>query len=194
MTADQGPRRMFRTGALACALAAVAAVAVVDLAVAEVRPVGSESMKPALRPGERMVVAKVGHDRWALPRGTVVVFDAADLWARSDDPEGTVFVKRIVGLGGERVTCCTAQGALLINGEPLDEPYLDGVRSDQFAFDVEVQAGHYWLMGDNRAHSSDARMHLGDPGGGNVPASRIIGTVEGVIWPPAAVRRTEGTR
>jgi signal peptidase I len=190
--ADEGPRRMIRTGVLAVA-GGVLAVVLVHVTVAEVRAVGSDSMTPALAPGERIVVAKAGVPRWDLGPGSLVVFDAADLWARPDDPAGTVFVKRIVGVGGDRITCCTPDGQLTRNGQPLDEPYLAGARSDQQAFDVIVPEGHYWLLGDNRSASADSREHLGDPGGGNVPASRIIGTVEAVVWPPGSMRRVEGS-
>ena len=108
-------------------------------------------------------------------------------------PQGTVFVKRVIGVGGDRITCCTQDGQLTRNGQPLTEPYLAGARSDQQAFDVIVAPDHYWLLGDNRAVSADSRAHLGDPGGGNVPASRIIGTVEAVVWPPGSMRRVEGS-
>jgi signal peptidase I len=183
---------MIRAGALV-AVAGVAAVLLANATVAEVRAVQSDSMEPTLAPGERVLVGKVGVDRWTLGPGTVVVLDGRDLWTSGDDPDGSVFVKRIVGVGGDRLTCCTDQGALLRNGVALDEPYLAGARSDQQSFDVVVPADHYWLMGDNRASSADSRAHLGDPGGGMIPASRIIGPVEAVIWPPGSVRRLEGS-
>ncbi len=188
----EGPHRRIRLGALGVAAGAVVLVLGVHALVAEVRTVGSGSMAPALEPGERVLVAKTGFDRWALPPGTVVLFDAADLWAARDDPAGTVFVKRVVGVGGDRIACCQ-DGRLLRNGEPLDESHVMGRPTDQVRFDIEVPAGHYWLLGDDRADSADAREHLGDPGGGNVPASRIIGTVEAVVWPLASMRQVEGS-
>jgi signal peptidase I len=170
----------------------VLGVLLVDSVVAEVRTVGSDSMRPTLAAHERIVVAKAGVDTWSLGVGQVVVFDARDLWADPADPQGTVFVKRIVGVGGDRVACCDGAGRLLRNGTAVAEPYLEDPGRDEEQFDVLVQPGHYWLMGDNRADSSDSRAHLGDPGGGNVPASRIIGTVEAVVWPPGSTRRVEG--
>lgn len=183
---------MIRAGVLVV-VAGMLAVLLVHVFIAEVRAVDSDSMTPALVPGERILVAKAGVPRWDLQPGTLVVFDGADLWAQPEDPEGTVFVKRIIGVGGDRITCCTPDGRLTRNGQPLTEPYLDGAPSDQQAFDVIVAADHYWLQGDNRAASADSRAHLGDPGGGNVPASRIIGTVEAVVWPPGSIRRVEGS-
>lgn len=183
---------MIRAGALVAG-AAVLAVLLANATVAEVRAVDSDSMTPAIDMGERILVTKAGVPRWSLMPGTIVVFDGADLWAEPDDPAGSVFVKRVVGVGGDRVACCTPTGQLTRNGIALDEPYLADARSDQQAFDVVVPADHYWLLGDNRDESADSRAHLGDPGGGNVPASRIIGTVEAVVWPPEAVRRVKGS-
>ena len=163
-------------------------VLVLDATVAEVRTVSSSSMAPTLVPGERLLVRKAGVDREHLPVGQVVVVDAADLWTTRDDPAGTVFVKRIVGVGGDRITCCDDAGRILRNGAPV--PEFPGVTepSDQVEFDIEVPPNHYWLVGDNRAHSADSRAHLGDPGGGNVPASRIMGTVTAVVWPVGSLR------
>lgn len=187
----EGPHRGIRAGALGIAAAGALGVLALDALVAEVRTVGSDSMAATLAADERILVVKAGVDRWNLPRGQIVLFDAADLWASPDDPAGTVFVKRVIGVGGDRISCCDPAGRLLRDGQVLDEPYLAGAASDQVVFDVEVQPGHYWLMGDNRARSADSRAHLGDPGGGNVPASRIIGTVEAVVWPVAGARRVE---
>jgi signal peptidase I len=191
-TDDEGPRRLIRAGVLAVVAGAVG-VLLVQVLVAEVRTVDSDSMSPTLAPGERILVAKAGVPRWDLQPGTLVVFDAADLWAVPEDPQGTVFVKRVVGVGGDRITCCTPDGQLTRNSQPLPEAYLGGTPTDQQAFDVIVAPDHYWLLGDNRASSADSRAHLGDPGGGNVPASRIIGTVEAVVWPPGSMRRVEGS-
>jgi signal peptidase I len=191
VTATEGPRRKIRAGALVVA-ASVGAILIAHTTVAEVRAVQSDSMVPTMAAGERVLVVKAAVDRWDLGLGTVVVFDAADLWTDSQDPAGSVFVKRVVGVGGDRISCCTDDGLLIRNGQPLAEPYLDGARSDQQVFDIVVKPDHYWLLGDNRAGSADSRAHLGDPGGGNVPASRIIGPVEAVVWPPGSMRRLEG--
>lgn len=184
---------MTRPGALVVGAAVGLAVLLlgVDAFVAESRTVSSSSMAPTLSAGERIVVRKAGVDRWDVPRGTVVVVDAADLWAARGAPGGTVFVKRVIGIGGDHVRCCTPSGQLVRNGTPLVEPYVVG-GTDQVPFDVVVPEGHYWLMGDNRQESADARDHLGDPGGGSVPASRMIGSVVAVAWPPSQLRRMRG--
>ncbi len=180
-------------GALGVVAVGIGAVLLARAVVGEVRTVGSDSMAPALAAHERIAVSSWGLQRWDLPVGAVVLFDAADLWADPGDPAGTVFVKRVVGVGGDRIGCCDPAGRLLRNGHPLDEPYLAGARSDQVTFDVVVPEGHYWLLGDNRGDSADARAHLGDPGGGAIPASRIIGTVMAVVWPVGSARRVEGS-
>jgi signal peptidase I len=184
---------LVRTGALGVAAASVLTVLSLNAAVVEVRRIPSDSMSPTLQAGERVVVRKIGIDRDDLPLGALVVFDAADLWVPGDDPAGTVFVKRVVGLGGDRISCCDAAGRLLRNGAEL--PEFRGVTepSDQERFDIVVMPHHYWLVGDNRGESADSRAHLGDPGGGNVPASRIMGTVTAVVWPPGSLRTVGGS-
>ena len=72
-----------------------------------------------------------------------------------------------------------------MNDVPLEEQsylYPDDAASDE-AFDVIVPDGMLWLMGDHRSNSADSRAHLGDPGGGMVPESRVVGRVMNVLWP-----------
>src|SRR5207244_12238853 len=71
------------------------------------------------------------------------------------------------------------------NGVPLDEKdYLyPGNKPSEQPFSVTVPAGRLWVMGDHREMSSDSRAHLGDPGGGTVPESKVIGRAFVVIWP-----------
>ncbi|WP_432499619.1 signal peptidase I [Kineococcus gynurae] len=165
----------------------------------------SDSMDPTLRPGERVLVWRsLGDPAADLRRGDVVVFDGSGTFAPSPpEPTGLAalgaaigqglgfrpgeadFVKRVVGLPGDRISCCDAQGRLLVNGEPVDEPYLfaPGSPASATAFDIEVPAGRIWLMGDNREQSTDSRSHLGSPGGGTVAVDDVIGRVVLVTWP-----------
>ncbi len=168
--------------------------------------VPSASMEPTIRPGDRILVNKtVGADD--LRRGDVVVFDGTRSFAVADrSPEqadGLIgralggaaslfgvdlgeqdFVKRIVGLPGDRVVCCDPEGRLTVNGTPVQEDYLpEGTRPSDTTFDVTVPAGRLWLMGDNRSNSADSRAHLGDPGGGMVRTSDVVGRASATYWP-----------
>lgn len=165
----------------------------------------SGSMEPGLQIGDRVLVAKVGTG--PIERGQVVVFDGSGLFVPAPEPrapldallhatasavglapdDGTTFVKRVVGVGDDRVSCCDADGRLLVNGEPVDEQaYLfPGDAPSEDAFDVLVPQGMLWVMGDHRSASADSRAHLGSPGGGMVPESRVVGRVVAIAWPPA---------
>lgn len=88
-------------------------------------------------------------------------------------------VKRVIGLPGDTVVCCSTSGQLEVNGVPLNESYilvpegqLAAARSE---FAVTVPADSLWVMGDNRFNSQDSLAHIDEPSGGFVPLSRVVG-------------------
>ncbi len=85
-----------------------------------------------------------------------------DVVVFQDSVWGTVpMVKRVVGVGGDRVACCDREGRLTVDGRPVDEPYLHARGDDsQRAFEAtRVPAGKLFLLGDNRQASLDSRVH-----------------------------------
>ncbi|MFJ6236826.1 signal peptidase I [Streptomyces griseus] len=175
----------------------------------------SRSMEPTLKVGDRVLVNKLAYRSGDGPeRGDVVVFDGTGSFVREDpdanpltglfrgaasslgltEPADTDFVKRVVGVGGDRVVCCDTRGRLAVNGVTVDEPYLyPGDTASRVPFDILVPAGALWMMGDHRSRSSDSRDHLGSPGGGMVPVERVTGRVDWLGWPPARAGSLEGT-
>jgi signal peptidase I len=175
----------------------------------------SGSMEQTLMVNDRVSVNRLAYRLGEPRRGDVVVFDGAGTFAPESSepvasnpieafvtevgrtlgltpPPDTVFVKRLIGIGGDRVQCCDDAGRITVNGVPLDEPYLyPGDNPSEQAFDVVVPPEHMWFMGDHRSASADSRSHLGDPGGGMVPVDRAIGRVTYVIWPLGNVARVE---
>jgi signal peptidase I len=137
--------------------------------------VPTESMRPTVVPGDRVLAQKVsGSD---VHRGDVVVFQDR-LWG--DMP----LVKRVVAVGGDTVACCDKQGRLTVDGKPVDESYLNGGgTASQEAFGTTVHQGELFMLGDNRSVSEDSRLHLADAEGGAVPASDVRGRVDGIAWP-----------
>lgn len=165
----------------------------------------SGSMENTLRPGDRVLVNKLAYRFGDEPRrGDVVVFDGTGSFVREApsenpvtgllreagaalglaEPAGTDYVKRVLGIGGDRVTCCDERGKIEVNGRPLDEDYLyPGDKPSRVPFDVVVPEGRLWVMGDHRSDSSDSRDFLGAPGGGTVPVDKVIGRAEWIGWP-----------
>jgi signal peptidase I len=163
----------------------------------------SGSMNDTLVFNDRILVEKPSYWRSGPSRGDIVVFEDPGEWLGPEEgqssatgvasllevfglyPTGGHLVKRVIGVGGDHVVCCDADGRLTVNGVPLDEAgYLfPGAKPSERSFDVEVPDGYLWVMGDNRASSADSRAHLGDPGGGFVPVGSVVGKVFSVVWP-----------
>ena len=162
----------------------------------------SASMNDTLVVNDRILVQKVSFWAGGPHRGDVVVFADPGGWLTPGDtstpgpvvaglekvglyPAGGHLVKRVIGVGGDQVKCCDSQGRMSVNGVPLDETsYLaPGVKPSDDDFDVTVEQGYVWVQGDNRPSSADSRVHLGDPGGGQVPVDDLVGKVFAVVWP-----------
>ncbi|MDQ4008262.1 MAG: signal peptidase I, partial [Actinomycetota bacterium] len=163
----------------------------------------SASMHNTLIENDRILVEKPSYWFDGPERGDIVVFDDPGGWLgpEAEDtgnlvtdllefvglyPSGNHLVKRVIGVGGDRVRCCDEQGRIRVDGEPLDEStYLPrGVQPSEQDFNVRVPEGQLWVMGDNRTHSADSRAHLGDPGGGFIPVDDVVGRVFVTVWPP----------
>ncbi|WP_407699326.1 signal peptidase I [Streptomyces alkaliphilus] len=215
-----GPRRPSRTGGRRRALLMGVPLVVFLLIgsyVAQPFVIPSRSMQTTLEVGDRVLVNKLAYRFGGeVRRGDVVVFDGTGIFSGEGDPVGppmrTVrtlassvgigrapahdYVKRVIGVGGDRVRCCDERGRLEINDAPLEEPWLHpGNTASEVEFDIRVPEGRLWVMGDHRSDSVDSRDLLGRPGGGTVPEDRVIGRAEVIVWPldrHASVRGTGG--
>jgi signal peptidase I len=171
----------------------------------------SGSMEDTLLIGDRVLVNKIVYDIRDPDRGEIVVFRGTDAWAPeiTDEPDpgfaaklgrtiGDLvgvsrpgekdFIKRVIGIPGDRVQCCDDQGRVSVNGAPLDEPYVlenspldvppnsQECRSRRFA-EVVVPPGQLFVMGDHRLVSQDARCQ------GPVPIENVIGRAFVIVWP-----------
>ncbi|MDQ0093403.1 signal peptidase I [Paeniglutamicibacter psychrophenolicus] len=196
-TKRRSPSRGWRfvVGALA---AAALITLVVRATVVDFFYIGSTSMESTLNPGNGLLVNRLAYKDAEIQRGDVVIFDgrgsflpyqrpgALDslAWALRLAGKDAVYVKRVIGVGGDTVTCCGPDGRLSVNGIPLEEPYvLEGNKPSDLEFDVKIPEGRLWIMGDHRSVSEDSRALLGAPGGGMIPVDRVIGKVTDVIWP-----------
>ncbi len=158
-----------------------------------VRPfhIPSASMAPTVQPGDVVLVDRTA--RGTAERGELVVFDGRGYFEPTtgegqEGADGAVggrfWLKRVIAIGGDRVTCCGADGRITVNGEPIGEPYLAaGVAPSEITFDLEVPEGRVFVLGDNRADSTDSRHLLGAPGGGMIPVERVMGRADRVVWP-----------
>lgn len=167
----------------------------VNTFVAQAFYIPSVSMVPQLRVNDRVVVSKLAYRLHAPRRGDIVVFSAPPqeqaLVTGGGNPVGralqrigrdlgvaessTELVKRVIGLPGEMVA--GRNGAVYINGERLEEPYLAaGTFTSDFG-PILVPPGDLWVMGDNRTDSSDSRVF------GPIPISTVVGRAIWRVWP-----------
>ena len=132
----------------------------------------SSSMVSTLNIGDRVLVNKLSYDLHDVHRGDIIVFERPE--SEADSPISDL-IKRVVGLPGDTVE--GQNGQVLIDGEPLAEPYLDeGVTTGDFD-PVEVPEGHYFMMGDNRGDSRDSRFF------GPIAEDTIVGRAFFRVWP-----------
>jgi len=167
----------------------------------------SGSMENTLQIKDRVAVNKVPFISNSISRGDVVVFRDPDDWlpeivdydtnkyvskAKSalvavgvlPNPAKQYLVKRVVGVAGDHIVCCTKSGNLSINDVEVTEPYIfAGNKPSEMKFDVTVPEGKLWVMGDHRGASADSRYHQEDINKGFVPLARVTGRVVAVIWP-----------
>ncbi|WP_433716637.1 signal peptidase I [Nocardia sp. CA-084685] len=182
----------------------------------------SQSMEETLLIGDRIYVEKPSY-YWGEPQpGDVVVFVGPPSWntryqsIRSSNvvvrgvqnffsffglvpPDENDLVKRVIAVGGQTVQCCDAQGRVMVDGKPLDEPYAlndypwyPGQQNATYPAGrvfgpVKVPEGNLWVMGDNRNQSADSRAHVSDNLQGTVPIDNVRGKTVFKIWPPTRI-------
>jgi signal peptidase I len=190
----------------------------------------SESMEPGLVKNDRILVEKPSYWFGGEPqRGDVVVFGDPGGWLGPEEvseganpitrlltkvglyPSGGHLVKRVIGVPGDVVECCDAQGRLLVNGKAITESAyarpsesgcapgtggqcfgpMPGVRHWKTP---PVPKGMLFVMGDNRAHSADSSYHLCTAKETDcsdspwVPEKNVVGKVMAVVWPASKFR------
>jgi signal peptidase I len=170
---------------------AVAIVLAIKAWVVNPYRIPSSSMEPTLhcaRPGslcasrfsDRVLACRFCYRFHDPRRGDIVVFNVPPE-AKQACGAGGVFVKRIIGLPGERWQ--EKDGYVYINGKRLVETYIKPERRDFNSWPSKrIPADNYFMMGDNRTSSCDSRRW------GTVPRGNIIGKVFAIYWPPQRLR------
>ena len=184
------------------------------------------SMQNTLALQDKILVNKLVYHVRAIHPGDIVVFNGAGTWNAPTPPVSgsdpavrlyddtlrklfdsvgglfgtpigqTDYVKRVIGVPGDHVMCCNAQGLITINGVPLHErSYLypgdqPGSSPSDIPghFNVTVPAGYLWVLGDHRSISDDSRGHEADPGDGMIPEDEVVGRAFLIAWPPSQWR------
>lgn len=186
--------------------------------------VPTESMQGTLEPDDRVLVNRLAYVGSEPATGDIVVFDADESWGEHTAGEGNWFkaaarwfgevtgfgpsgahtlVKRVIAGPGQTVECCSPEGAILVDGEPLDEPYIANdpafvpgeldcettPASTRCFAPVTVPEGAYLVLGDNRGNSADSAVACrglvdADPGCWRwMHRSDVVGKVGMIFWP-----------
>ncbi|MGJ9381390.1 signal peptidase I [Salipaludibacillus sp. CF4.18] len=149
--------------------------------------VDGESMMPTLENNDRMIVNKIGYNISEPDRFDIVVFHA---------PQNKDYIKRVIGLPGDTIEY--ENDVLYINGEEVEEPYLDVYKEvapskpltgdfqlEEVTGEETIPEGHIFVLGDNRQHSKDSR-HIGV-----VNSEDVVGKANFVFWPFQEVRMVD---
>jgi len=162
------------------------------------------------READRVIVNELVPDVMPISRGDIVVFRDPGGWLSASaalassnplqvgaewvlslfglaSPDSNEhLIKRVIGLPGDTVVCCTPTGELMINGTPILEPYVNPNtegKASAVDFTVTVPEGALWVMGDNRNNSADSRFHPDQPGRGFVGIDDVVGRAFVISWP-----------
>ncbi len=136
--------------------------------------VEGSSMEPNFHNAEYLLVDKISYRFREPKRGDVIVFHPPNSPALN-------YIKRIIALPGEQIEI--KSGEIFVNSVRIDEPYIPTgktlVRNSEAAnLSQKLGTDQYFVLGDNRDHSSDSREW------GNVPKANIIGRAWLVVFPP----------
>jgi len=198
-------KRSFWRDLVVIVVAALALTILLKAFVVQVFSIPSGSMENTLLPGDRILVSKIVYKFRPIDRGDIVVFGGAGSWDPPTPPPSnwfsglwddainlvgiagpeTDYIKRVIGIPGDHVACCNAQGKVTVNGVPLSESsyVYPGDAPSEVRFNITVPPGRLWVMGDNRGDSDDSRFRANDPGGGTIPESAVVGRAFLIIWP-----------
>lgn len=204
---DKGRRSFWKELPVLIVVALVLALVIKTYAI-QAFYIPSGSMQNTLGIGDRVLINKIVYHTRSIARGDIVVFNGDGSWdtpaPRSStnffssvlkdiegiagaNQDGDIYIKRVIGLPGDHVACCNAQGQMTVNGVPLSErSYLyPGNTPSSTPFHITVPPGRLWVMGDHRAISYDSRGHMGMPGGGTIGENKVLGRAFVIIWPPS---------
>lgn len=203
---------MFRKGSLlrefpVLAISALALSLLIKTFIVQFFYIPSGSMENTLQINDRVAVNKIPFISKSIHRGDVIVFRDPDHWLPEitdttsnkykrmakealvtvgilPNPAKQYLVKRVIGIAGDKVVCCTKNNKLSVNGQEITEPYIfAGNNPSDTNFNVTVPVGKLWVMGDHRGASADSRFHMTDINNGFVPVEKVSGRVIGVLWP-----------
>lgn len=164
--------------------------------------VPSSSMEDTLLLEDRIIATKITKPFTDVQRGQIVVFKDPNNWLPEYETDRNTFlhflsvvgllpsdagddlVKRVIGIQGDTVKCCSPSGKIIINGQELiDIEFIKpGVDTNQVEFEITVPKNRIFVMGDNRPDSRDSRFHL-ETAYGTVPVKNVVGPVQLRIWP-----------
>jgi signal peptidase I len=189
-------------------------VVLIPVFIARVYAIPSGSMETTLHGctgcnNDRVLVDKLAY-KFSTPQpGDIVVFIVPDSWHNTElpqapvtsnplmralgsigavfgmeQPDQTDFIKRVIAVGGQTVSCCDARNRLIVDGKSVDEPYVyfapEFGKAQQAAFGpVRVPPGSLWVMGDSRNNSVDSRAAANGP----VPVRNVIGKARWIVLP-----------
>ena len=134
--------------------------------------VSGQSMETTLHDGDNLIVDKISYRFREPERFEIIVFPY-------QHKENTYYIKRIIGLPGETVQI--VEGCVYIDGEPLDEHYGNELMENAGLAEEPIVLGEdeYFVLGDNRNHSSDSR----EPSVGVLHREDLLGRAWIRIWP-----------